>query len=126
MNSDFWARNWIFIVVVGASVIGWLVREVRARNAQSWPLVDGTVESTIVRSEGYGESQHEIAEVNYSYKVEGEFYSGAHRVNSEADFEAFPAGSRVLVHHKPSDPSVSFLDREDLRNVRQRVMAEGR
>jgi hypothetical protein len=63
----------------------------------------------MVRVEGYGRSRREIAEAYYSYRVEGGFYSGAHVVNPglwggcrESKFEAFPTGSRVVVHYKPS------------------------
>jgi len=125
-SGDFLARYWIYLAVFGILAGGWLVREVRSRAAQSWPTVDGTVESTMVRVEGYGRSQREIAEVNYSYKVEGDFYSGAHVASSEDEFEEFPRESRVVVHYKPSNPSVSFLDREDLRSRRERMMAAGR
>jgi len=89
-------------------------------------MADGTVEYTMVRAEGHGRTYREIAEVNYSYAVEGEFYSGTHVVGNEAEFEMFPKESRVVVHYKPSNPSVSFLDREDLRSRRDRVEAEGR
>jgi len=79
-------------------------------------MTEGIVESTTVRTEGFGRRQHDVAEVNYSYKVEGEYYSGAHVVNSEVQFVAFPKQSRVIVHYKPSNPAVSFLDRDDLRS----------
>jgi len=103
---------------------GWLIRQRRSRAAQSWPVVEGTVECTMVRLAGLGRNQSEIAEVHYSYKVEGAFYSGAREVGSELEFEAFPKLSRVVVHYKPSDPSASFLDREDVRLRRERMMAE--
>lgn len=124
MTTSAYADIWIFLLFLGLGGAVWLVREVRSRRAQSWPVVEGTVESTTVRVDGYGRNQHEIAEVNYSYKVEGAFYSGAHEVGSESEFEAFPKLSRVLVHYKPSNPSVSFLDREDVRLRRERMMAE--
>jgi hypothetical protein len=86
-------------------------------------MAEGIVESTTVRTEAFGRRpQHDVAEVNYSYKVEGEYYSGAHVVSSEVQFAAFPKQSRVIVHYKPSNPAVSFLDREDLRSRRDRMM----
>ena len=100
---------------------GWLLRQLRSRAAQAWPVVDGTVEFNTVRTEGFGRSEHDIPEVNYSYRVEGEYYSGAHVVSSEVEFAAFPKQSRVVVHYKPSNPAVSFLDRDDLRSRRERM-----
>jgi hypothetical protein len=115
---------WIYLVVAGVGLAGWLVREVRSRAAQSWPVVDGTVESTGVQVEGFGRDQREIAEVNYSYRVEGEFYSGAHEVSGESEFVWFPKLSRVVVHYKTSDPSKSFLDRQDVRLRREQMVVE--
>ncbi len=123
-GSDFWEGYWIYGVALAIGAAVWLVREARSRAAQSWPIADGTVEFTMVREEGFGEGHRYIPEVHYSYKVEGEFYSGAHVVDGDADFDAFPKGSRVIVHYKRSNPAVSFLDREDLRSKRERLMAE--
>ena len=114
--GDFSARYWIYGAVMMATAAGWLLRELRSRAAQAWPITDGTVESTTVRTEGFGDSARDIAEVNYSYRVEGEYDSGAHLVSSEVEFAAFPKQSRVIVHYKPSNPAVSFLDRNDLRS----------
>ena len=124
-HDDNVIRLWLFGITLGIAGAAWLIRELRSRAAQSWPIVDGTAESTYVRVEGHGRTERRIAEVNYSYKVQGEFYSGAHEVRSEVDFEAFPKESRVVVHYKESDPSVSFLDREDVRQRRDRMMATG-
>lgn len=115
--SDYWP----YLLIPAIAGAAWLVRELRSRAAQSWPVVEGTVEMHTVRVEGYGRSEHEIAEVNYSYRVQGEFYSGAHVVGGESDFDAFPKLSRVFVHYKPSDPTVSFLDREDIRAKKRMV-----
>ena len=120
MPLDYSARYWVYVAALTVTVGGWLLRELRSRAAQAWPRTDGTVESTTVRTEGFGRSERDIAEVNYSYKVEGEYYSGAHVVGSEADFDAFPKQSRVIVHYKPSNPAVSFLDRDDLRSRLER------
>jgi hypothetical protein len=110
-----WTPYLIYVIGIGAGLGAWAIRKTRARLAQSWPVVNGTVEYCLERIEGEGRNQRDIAEVNYSYKVDGEFYSGAHEVASAVDFVYFPKGSTVLVHHKPSDPSTSFLDLEEVR-----------
>ncbi len=99
-------------------------RGLRSWAAQSWATTDGRVESTAENLVGFGEWQRYVAEVNYSYKVEGEFYSGVHEVNHRAEFAAFPKESRVVVHYKPSNPALSVLDSEDLRSRRERMLAE--
>lgn len=109
---------------VGVLSAGWVLHQLRSRAAQSWPMTEGTVEFNTVRTEGFGRNERDIAEVNYSYKVEGEYYSGAHVVSSEVEFAAFPKQSRVVVHYKPLNPAISFLDRDDLRSRQDRMMLE--
>ena len=121
--SDSSVRRLLFVALPMAMAgVGWLLRKVGSRAAQAWPMTEGTVEFNAVRTEGFGRSEHDVAEVNYSYKVQGEYYSGAHEVSSEVEFDAFPKQSRVVVHYKPSNPAVSFLDRDDLRSRRDRMM----
>jgi Protein of unknown function (DUF3592) len=103
---------WWFLALVAGVGLEWAVREWRERRAQSWPTVQGTVEWTWVRVEGSGRHQRSIPEVCYSYTVNGEYYSGTHEC---FDLSRFPKGLCVQVHYKPSDPSVSFLDREEMR-----------
>jgi len=119
--DDSSVHYWVFVAVLTSTAGGWLLRQLRSRGAQAWPIADGTVEFNTVRTEGFGRSEHDVAEVNYSYRVEGEYYSGAHVVSSELEFAAFPKQSRVVVHYKPSNPAVSFLDRDDLRSRRERM-----
>lgn len=111
-----WPRFLIFGAAAAVSTASLVIRAVRSRLAQSWPTVDGTVESHWFHVEGFGDSKREIAEVNYSYRIDGEYYSGSHEVAGEFDFGYFPKGSRVLVHYKQSDPAISFLDREEVRS----------
>jgi hypothetical protein len=98
------------------SFIGWAVREWRARQAQSWPAAQGTVESALTRDVGEGRERRTVFELSYSYSINGEYYGSYHQLLRERDLKAFPKGSYVLVHYKASDPSDSFLDREDLRS----------
>ena len=110
------------LIISGAVAAGWLVYHFRARIAQSWPIANGTIESTTVREEGFGHNKRTIAEVNYSYSVGGEYYSGVHRVGGERDFDSFPKGVHVLVHYKPSDHATSFLDRRQIQARRKGEM----
>ena len=120
--SDSSLRQWVFLAGLMAAAGGWLLCQLRSRAAQARPMTEGTVEFNTMRTEGFGRGEHDVAEVNYSYKVEGEYYSGAHEVSSEVEFDAFPKQSRVIVHYKRSNPTLSFLDRDDLRSRRDRMM----
>jgi hypothetical protein len=96
-------------------LIRWAIREIRSRLAQSWPTVSGIVESAEVRVDSFSTNQRYTPEVTYSYQVDGDFYSGSHIVSSGKKLAPFPKGLPVVVHYKASDPSTSFLDRENLR-----------
>ena len=111
---------WVFLLGGLTGALGWAIYQIRSRQAQSWPVVDGTVESHLYYVEGFGQNRNEIAEVSYSFSINSEYYSGAHKVSGESEFVYFPKGSRVLVHYKPSDPSVSFLDRDEIRSRKLR------
>ena len=123
----WWHRSlpdWAIPIGIGIGILllQWLVREVRSRRAQSWPTVHGTVEH---RPSGKDDESFKDAPAHaiyYSYDVEGQFYSGVQILEWKIDTFDFPEGTRVLVHYKLSDPSVSFLDREHLRS---RIGAEG-
>jgi hypothetical protein len=97
-------------VIAGAR---WALRSWSERQAQSWPVVQGTVEWSWVRAEGWREDQP-VPEVCYSYSVNGEYYAGTYGT-SEANFDLFPKGSPILVHYNPAKHSRSFLDREEIR-----------
>jgi hypothetical protein len=122
-NASFetFLHLWLPLLSALIALLIWLVRRVRSKLAQAWPVMDGTVESAHVLVEGFGHTQRVTPTVNYSFTVNGEYYSGAHVESGESQFVYFPRGSRVLVHYKPSDPSMSFLDREDVRSRKRRT-----
>jgi len=108
-------HTWPYLLGGITGLSAWAIFQIRSRQAQSWPVVDGTVESHSFYVEGFGQHRHQIAEVSYSYSIDREYYSGAHKVSGEFEFAYFPKGSLLVVHYKPSDPSASFLDREEVR-----------
>jgi hypothetical protein len=112
---------WLPLLSALIALLIWLVRQVRSRLAQAWPVMDGTVESARVLVDGFGHTERVIPAVNYSFSVNGEYYAGVHVESGESQFVFFPKGARVLVHYKPSDPSISFLDREDVRSRKRRT-----
>jgi hypothetical protein len=114
--SRFSRSDWLVVLFAVAAFAAYSAFKAwRERSAQSWPIVQGTVEWTQVRIE-QTDPRHEerIPEVCYSYIVNGEYYSGSHEI-SQVELRKYPKGSLVLVHYKPSNPSVSFLDRHNMR-----------
>ncbi len=120
-----WTDVWVGVAGLVLVLIQRLLSDWRSRAAQSWPVADGTVESTAVRNDPLDNNEGPVYEVNYSYKAYGEYYAGAHQVETTTEFELFPVRSRVVVHYDPKDPSKSFLDREDLRSRKERIAAQG-
>lgn len=102
---------WLAVGIVAA--VRWAIYKWRESRAQTWPVTQGTVEWSWVRSEGLRDDQP-LPEVCYSYSVNGEFFSGTYPT-SENNFDLFPKGSRLLIHYNPENPSKSFVDREEIR-----------
>jgi Protein of unknown function (DUF3592) len=94
-----------------------VTRILRERAADSWGTVEGLVESNDV-NRGF-EAGIWQADIRYSYKVEGEYFSGAlvRRFTDKhyADQYAakFPKGSNIHVRVDRADPSVSLLREKD-------------
>lgn len=65
------------IVVIGAGAAIWVRSQLKRKRARAWPVTMGQVESTAVRLEGSGTDRaRHIGEVVYSYRVQGQSYSG--------------------------------------------------
>lgn len=78
-NSD---TLWFVISVVGLAVLAiiWVRQRLKRQRARTWPTGEGCVDSTAVRLIGAGTQQSKfVAEVRYSYAVEGQKYSGVLR-----------------------------------------------
>ena len=88
----------------------------RFPGSSSWPTLQATVEQVLVRSySGRGGTVYR-AEISYSYRVNGNYYSGHYTgdlFSSEAEVddlvEHFPKGTIVQVHVHPLKPELSVL-----------------
>jgi hypothetical protein len=107
--------DWFLIVLtlLGLFVWGLFKRWLESRK-QQWPVVQGRIATTYVQTE-MNKREERNPEVCYSYDVNGQHYFGVANVY-EVNFDAYPPGSPILVHYKPSDPSVSRLDHRDMRD----------
>lgn len=107
-------------VVLAVLFVLWIMKRNRLRRARSWPIVLGTVTSSVVRVESYGERQSTlVAEVTYSYSLNGESAAGVLRRNflipGHADRWAgsYPVGSSVTIRYNPENSKDSVMDEND-------------
>lgn len=107
--------EWFVLVLLAVAWYFWaLVKRLLEWRRQSWPVVQGRVAATSVLTE-MKKYTRRTPELCYSYEVNGEHYYGVHEI-WEGDFDVYRPGSPILVHYKPSDPSVSRPDKKDLWN----------
>lgn len=71
----FWLA--VSSAVLAAVAVVWLRRRVKLHQARRWPIGEGRVDSTVIRLERQSTYQSVfVAEVMYSYAVQGATYSG--------------------------------------------------
>ncbi|HYL93331.1 MAG TPA: DUF3592 domain-containing protein [Alphaproteobacteria bacterium] len=121
MHQTSWKEfGAIALIVIGWEFLKWAIRRFRTVRAQAWPTVSGTVEHDRQGEPGYPSFEGSpLKGIFYSYSVGGERYSGIHVLEFRTSTLDFLEGERVLVHYKPSDPSVSFLDLEEEHHRRE-------
>ena len=92
--------------------LGWT--GLTALGSGQWLRVEAIVTADPVRIEGVGGI---VVEFPYSYRFEGELYSGLHEepcLFSESEFmERFAKGIRFVVRVKPSAPEISLVRQRD-------------
>lgn len=82
---SFWQEALILAISVWTALWAWL----RARKAQSWPSTQATVQHTTVRRADRQSYTHRwIAELTYSYVVNGEYYSGSCQIKARSERRA--------------------------------------
>jgi len=89
-----------------------MARLIKTRGSGTWPIAKATVTSSGCPVVAYG---CPIAEVYYTYRVDGELYTGSHQKpfispNSGENYvRHFAPGTDFAVRLKPGDPSVSIV-----------------
>ena len=103
--------GWYFDVVIGY-LIRTLVRLVRVRRSETWPMERGKLLSVTSRPYSYGGP---VAEFQYTYVHNGEYYAGVHtkafmlRSSAENYAGRFPAGTVIPVRVNPTKPDISVV-----------------
>jgi len=106
----------ISLLVVLAFVAAWVLRRMKLYKARSWPMGEGKVDSTDVRLTGSGTRQAKfLAEITYSYTVEGAAYSGHLRrsfmLHGSATkwTDGYASGRPLIVRYNPNNARDSVL-----------------
>ena len=109
---------WLVISLAGLAIIAivWLRQRLKRNRARTWPAGEGHVDSTAVRLVGSGTQQSKfVAEVRYSYFVEGGNYSGVLRRSfmrkGSADkwLAGYPNGRPLVVRYDSKKAKDSML-----------------
>jgi hypothetical protein len=103
----------LLLFSIGTAIWAWF----RVRHAYSWPSAQGAVMGVHVSSGG-PIIKPWIAEITYSYIVNGEYYSGVRRLNAfskrraERKIEGLK-GQMVVVRYSPDQYDLSTLLADD-------------
>ena len=103
--------GWYFDVVVGF-LIRIVIRFVKLRRSEAWPVENGTISAATCPAATYGGP---VAELGYTYIHNGEYYSGVHKKafmlksSAEGYVSKIHIGSQIPVRVKPTDPETSVV-----------------
>lgn len=103
--------GWYFDIVVGF-LIRTVVRFVKIRSSETWPVEQGTISSATCPLAVYGGP---VSELGYTYIHKGEYYSGVHRKafmlrgSAEDYVSQIVIGSQIAVRVKPTQPETSVV-----------------
>jgi hypothetical protein len=108
----------VFLAIVAERLWQWL----RRRAARAWPLAQGRVERADWRQPSAYTNRYFVAELAYSYIINGQFYAGHYRrafSNAEeaAEFVARLRGASIQARYKAGAPATSLLREEDIREL---------
>jgi hypothetical protein len=114
-----------FVVIAIAAVValgGAIWRKAKRSGARSWPMSQGQIEFGTVVERDVRYVTYYIAQMSYSYAVEGDYYSGFYekaflRQESAQKFTDELKGKPAFVRHKPNSPATSVILREDQQSV---------
>ena len=113
-QDSLWLIFSIIVLLVFAAV--WIFKRLKLRRARTWPKREGRVKETQVRLEGSGTTQARyVAEVSYSYSVQGTGYSGRLRrrflLHGSAHkwADTYATGRPLIVRYNPKNAKDSVL-----------------
>jgi hypothetical protein len=106
--------GWFVDIIVGY-LLRTAFRVAKANGSQSWPVENATV--TFSNSSfGYGGP---VAQVGYTYRHQGRFFSGGHDIpfifadSAKRYISSLTKGSHIIVRVKPGHPEISIVREGD-------------
>lgn len=108
----------IFVAIMAERGGQWL----RRRSARSWPVAQGYVERASWRQLNACSNRYFVAELAYSYVIEGQFYAGYYRrsfprASAAQAFVGNVNATRLQVRYNPGQVRRSLLLDDDLREM---------
>lgn len=108
----------VFLAILAERLWQWL----RRRAARQWPLAQGRVEQADWRQPSTYTNRYFVAELAYSYVINGQFYAGHYRrsfsdPDAAAAFVERLSGASIQVRYKIAAPATSLLREEDIREL---------
>ena len=103
------------LLLISMALVGRrLLNAIREHRAANWATADGSVTTTNVKVIRADHNELALAELGYSYRVDGEYYSGYYKRQFVDEQEAWTfadesQGKPVLVRYRPRKPQVSVL-----------------
>jgi|ERR1022692_313981 hypothetical protein len=102
------------IIPAAAGAWAWF----KTRHAYSWPSAQGSIMSAQVRSSRDSYIRPWVADLLYSYVVNGEYYSGSHRIRARSERRAEEKilgwkGRMIVVRYSPDKHDLSAALKSD-------------
>ena len=112
----------ILAVAIGVAIRGLAWNKLKTLGARSWPMTQGKIEFGTVIEQKTRYFSYYLAQMAYSYAVNGEYYSGYYekmffKESSAQNFADELKGRPAFIRHKPSSPGISTLLRDDQQSV---------
>ena len=112
----------ILAVAIGVAIRGLAWNKLKTLGARSWPMTQGKIEFGTVIEQKTRYFSYYLAQMAYSYAVNGEYYSGYYekmffKESSAQKFADELKGRPAFIRHKPSSSGVSTLFRDDQQSV---------
>jgi hypothetical protein len=107
-TDDFYIPLILGAIIAVPSIWQWW----RVNGWRSWPCVDGEIQTADVREMPSRAGSYFVVDLGYSYKVDGEYYSGHLEETKPEPYEYAHAmkDTPVVVHYKPNRPEISKMD----------------
>ncbi len=110
----------LFVDIIVGYVITFcriIARSLRARRSKDWCETSATVAGASCQTQAY--MPRPVAEIVYTYRFDGGFYSGVDRKpfflesSAKAYADQFVRGNTLIIRVKTGDPEISFVRDQD-------------